>query len=153
VSIGFRAIVGATEDHALTVGVFDRVGRHESANPPGNGLTASIWVDRVRPDRRMSGLAATSVVVVLNVRMVTSVQQEPADDIDVNLMDALDVLFAAYSGNFTLGGLIQSVDLLGRSGVDELRAEAGYFEQAGQVNRALLAFVPCVVNDVWVQSA
>lgn len=150
--IGFAAIVQAAESHALSLGVFDQVNRHEPANAPGQGLTAAIWVDKIRPARSRTGLTATSVVVVLNVRLITSVLREPADDIDINLMDALDALFAAYSGDFTLGGLVEEVDLLGLAGVDEMRADAGYFQQGDQVFRAFLAVVPCVVTDVWDQA-
>lgn len=151
--IGFRDIVVAAETHALELGRFDQVGRHEPAGAPGLGVAAAIWVDKVEPDRRMTGLAATSVVVVLNIRVTLPLTRDPADDVDVILMDAVDDLMAVYSAGFTFGGLVSSVDLLGRSGVERLRAEMGYLDEGSQTFRACVVFVPCVIEDAWVQSA
>jgi hypothetical protein len=152
-TVGFSAIVQAAESHALTLGVFDRVNRHEPANAPNQGLSLAIWFDRLRTFRGTSGLASTSAIISLNERITSTLQQDPADDIDVRMMDALDVLFEAYAGDFSLGGLVESVDLLGRSEIGPLRADGGYLETGDQTFRAYSIVVPIVVNDAWTQTA
>lgn len=150
-SIGFSSIAAALETHALSLGVFDRVGRHEPMNAPGNGITASIWAHSMEPVR-MSGLNATSVCVVFNVRYVTSMDQEPQDDIDVNLMNATDVLCDAYNDDLTLDGLISWIDVFGSQNVERLRLECGYLDQDSQTFRMYQLYVPCVVDAVWTQA-
>lgn len=152
-AIGFRAIIEALESSALTLGVFDRVGRHEPENAPGRGITSSFWAGPGRPFKEHSGLDATSVLQVINQRLVTTMTSQPADDIDVNLMDALDVQVGAYNAGFTLGGLISHIDILGRSRIEMLRWETGYVEQDSQQFRMYQIFIPCVINDVWTQGA
>lgn len=152
-SVGFSAIVQAAESHALTLGVFDRVNRHEPENPPGNGLSLAIWFDRLRAFRGTSGMSTTSVVLSLNERITSTLQQDPPDDIDVHMVDALDVLSEAYSGDFTLGGLVESVDLFGRSEIGPLRGDGGYLEHGDQTFRAISLVVPLIVNDAWTQTA
>ena len=150
-SIGFSAIVAALESHALSLGVFDKVGRHEPMNAPGNGIEASIWVNSMEPVR-MSGLNATSVCVVLNVRYVTPMMHEPQDDIDVNLMDATDVLCDAYNDDLTLDGLISWIDVFGSQGIERLRLEAGYLDVDSVTYRMYQLYVPCIVDAVWTQA-
>lgn len=150
-SIGFTAIVQAAESHALTLGVFENVNRHEPDNAPA-GLSLAIWFAGMRPFRRTSGLSTVSVVVALNERIVTTLQQDPADDIDVRMTDAVDVLAESMIGDFTLGGLVESVDIFGRSDLGPLRVDPGYLEQGDQTFRAYTVFVPIIVNDVWTEA-
>lgn len=151
-TIGFRAIRAELVSHAERLGVFDRVGQHEPANAPGNGLSAWYWLDRVRPDPTVSGLASTSAVVVFNARLATSMTGLDGDEIDPNLVDALDALFASYHLDFSLNSSAMHIDLLGRSKVEILRSEAGYFEQDGQVFRAFMVWIPVVIADAWTQA-
>lgn len=144
-------IVDAAMSHAMASGWFDRVNGHEPKNPPGNGLTAAVWMERVKPVLS-SGLASTSAQVVLNVRLYTSMLQEPQDAIDPTMMKALSALFEAYSGDFTLGGLVREVDLIGAEGTS-LQAEAGYLNQNGLLYRVFTITLPVIVNDVWDQVA
>lgn len=152
-TIGFRQIIAELSSHAQSLGTFDRVGLHEPANAPGNGLQLSFWVDRVRPLPATSGLASTSAVVVIQARMTGPLDAFPADDIDANLMDALDLYLAALNGDFELSGSAMAVDLLGMSKVEQLRAEAGYLEQQGQRYRAYMVWIPVLVVNAWTQTA
>jgi len=144
-------IVNAVVSHAMASGWFERVNGHEPKNAPGNGLTAAVWAARVRPVLS-SGLASSSALVVLNVRLYTSMLQEPQDAIDPTMLQALSSLFEAYSGDFTLGGVAREVDLFGSEGTP-LQAEAGYLNQDGRLFRIFTITLPVVVNDVWDQVA
>jgi hypothetical protein len=151
VSIGLPAILDAVTSHALESGYFDRVNRHEPKNAPGRGISAAVWVDRVGPLPRGSGLASTAALVLLNVRIFTNMLSDPPDDIDPNLVAAADALIGAYSGDFDLGGTIRCVDLLGAySG--GLGAQAGYLDQDGRKFRVLTISLPLVIDDAWAQS-
>lgn len=145
-----KAILDAVVSHALASGHFERVNQHEPKSAPGNGLSAAVWVDRVGPARG-SGLAMTSALLVLNVRLYTSMLSEPQDAIDPNLMAAHDALMTAYSGAFTLGGLVRSVDLLGAAGTP-LSSQAGYLNQDSKLFRVITITLPVIVNDCWEQA-
>lgn len=144
--------LNAIVSHALASGLFERVNQHEPKNAPGNGLTAAIWADRVEPYALASGLAATSVKVTFNVRAYSKMLQEPQDSIDPNIVAAVDTLMNAYSGDFTLGGLVRNVDLLGQAGPG-LFAQAGYIQQDSKMFRVVTISLTVVVNDVWSQAA
>lgn len=149
-SLNLGAILDPVISHALTLGVFDAVNAHEPESAPGCGLTAAVWVDRVAPIPAGSGLAATSALIVLNVRGYTSMLAEPADAIDPRLVDAMSALIGAYSGDFQLDGQVRCVDLLGMSGT-ALLAQAGYLQQDARVYRVMTITLPLIVDNVWEQ--
>jgi len=145
-------IVDAVASHAQATGWFERVIKHEPKVAPGNGLSASIWSDRVEPVPLSSGLAATSARLTLSVRIAMNMLYEPQDDIDPKLLGgAVDALMNAYNGDFTLGGLVRNVDLLGQ-GAQGLFAQAGYLEQDRKLFRVMTINLPLIINDVWSQS-
>lgn len=145
------AILQALESHVAASGWFERVNRHEPKNAPGNGLTAAIWVQALRPVALASGLDATAALLLANIRLYSPMMAEPQDEIDPNLTGATSALVGSISGDFTLGGLIRNVDLLGAHGTP-LSAEAGYLEQDRKLFRVYTITVPLVANDVWSQS-
>jgi len=147
--LGAAGILAAVKSHALATGLFEQVLGHEPKSAPGNGLTAAVWVQSLRPVAS-SGLASTSARLQLSLRVYTNMLQEPQDDIDTRILGAVDVLMAAYSADFTLGGLVRDVDLLGADG-DPLSADAGYLEQDGKLYRVIVISLPLVVNDLYGQ--
>lgn len=150
-TLDIRGILDAVVSHAMASGHFERVNEHEPANAPSHGLTAAVWSDQVQPVRS-SGLASTTVQLVFNVRIYTSIQSEPADAIDPNMLTAVDDLCAAYIGDFTLGGLVRQVDVFGAHG-QPLLVRAGYIQQSGAVFRVMTITLPVIVNDLWEQVA
>lgn len=136
--------------HAMRTGLFERVNQHEPKNAPGLGRTCSITFRSIGPARGQSGLATTTALVVFMVRIQTPMLQEPQDDIDGVLMEAVDVLMQSYSVDFDLEGTIRSVDLLGLSGTP-LAARAGYINHDGKMFRTVDIDLPLIVNDVWDQ--
>ncbi|MEU1445508.1 hypothetical protein [Streptomyces mirabilis] len=151
-ALDITTILNTVQDHALASGYFDTVNGHEPKSAPGTGLSAAVWVEQIGPARGGSGLDSTSIRLALNVRLYTPMVQEPEDAIDPNLMTALDALMAAYSGDYTLGGLVREVDLLGTYG-DPLGARAGYLTTAGAEYRVMTIALPLIVNDLWEQVA
>ncbi len=148
-ALNSSVLVNALASHAAATGRFDVVNGHEPKNAPGGNLSCAIWVQDYKP--ASSGLASTSMRLVFNVRLYTSMLQEPVDMIDPDLLDATDLLLADYIGNFTMGGLLRMVDVRGIDG-NPITAQAGYLTQDGKVYRVMTIFIPLVINDVYTES-
>jgi hypothetical protein len=159
--LDIRGLLAEVESHALRTGRFDRVLRFEPEQPrahdpaldPDYGLTCAIWMERLRPFRAGSGLAVTSLRMDVNVRVYRSMLTDPLDAVDPEMVEAVDVLLAAYSADFTLGGRVRNVDLLGQAGEPPLQAQAGYVQTATEMWRAYTIDLPLILSDVWPQSA
>src|SRR6266704_3470042 len=93
-ALNSSVLVNALASHAAATGRFDVVNGHEPKNAPGGNLSCAIWVQDYKP--ASSGLASTSMRLVFNVRLYTSMLQEPVDMIDPDLLDATDLLLADY---------------------------------------------------------
>lgn len=151
-SLNSAGLFAALSSHAQKLGVFDRVNEHESMNAPGSGLTCAFWFVRVGPFPPGSGLAATTGLVVFTAR-IYSPNTQPQDSADPAVMHAADLLLAAYSGDFDLGGLVRDVDLLGASGTP-LSAQAGWLQiDASTTYRTVDITIPLIINDLWSQAA
>jgi hypothetical protein len=149
-AIDVDAIVDAVASHAAATGHYESVNWHQPRVMPQSGMKAAVWLERITPVRS-SGLAQTSVLVVLTLRQYQAMQLSPFDMIDPNMVKAASALMAAYSGDFTLGGTIRNVDLLGANG-QSLEGQSGYLEVDGAVNRIFDITIPLVVNDTFEQS-
>jgi len=150
-ALGAIPILAAVESHALALGHFDRVNRHEPKSAPGNGVSAAIWVQNLRPVAAGSGLQSTSARLEVSIRVYVNMLADPQDEIDTRILAATDALMAAYSGDFELGGLIRNVDLLGAHG-DPLQADAGYLEQDNRLYRVVVITLPLLINDLYAQA-
>jgi hypothetical protein len=154
-ALDIDSILDRVISHAMASGYFDLVNGHEPKNAPSaasTGLVAAVWVETVRPALGSSGLAASSAVVVLSVRIYTSMLQEPQDGIDPAVVKAVDALYSAYAGDFELGGHARMVDLRGAEG-QPLQAKAGYLNQDNKLYRVMTITLPVVVNDAWDEAA
>lgn len=151
-TINSKDLVDRIASHAMALGLFDRVNQHEPKSKPGRGLTCAVWIDRIEPARGRSGLTATDARVVFNVRVYTSMLQQPQDAIDPNVMDAMDQLFAAYTGDFELGDSSRFIDVLGMTQGHPLFCQSGYINIDNMVFRVLTATVPVIVTAAWEQT-
>lgn len=141
-------VTNAVATHAAESGHFDMVNRFEPKSAPGNGLNCSVWVQNIKP--ASSGLNMTSVRFECSVRLYSPMLEEPQDQIDPDLSAAAWDLMTAYSGDFTLGGLVESVDLLGKDG-EPLSAEAGYVQIERPLFRIITITLPVKINDAFDQ--
>jgi hypothetical protein len=149
VALDLVAIRAAVESHALATGHLERSAGHEPENGPGQGVTAAVWVDEVLPVKRRGGLASTSALVTLSIRLQTPVG---GDEVDPQLLAAADALMRAYSGDFDLDGTVTAVDLLGMAGGDGMRGKAGYLPQDDQLYRVFVITLPLLVDDLFAQA-
>lgn len=152
-----QALIDALTTHAMTTGYFRHVNQHEPRSELLGDLNAAIWVQTIAPTQR-SGLNITSASVIMNLRIYSNINKAQnnrmADQIDPEIMSAVDALMAAYAGDFTLGGLVRNVDLIGGDAAGQgLRAEAGYLQVGDTLFRVMTITIPMVVNDAWNQVA
>jgi hypothetical protein len=153
-SISIDSILDGIISHALASGWFERVNVRtgEPKNAPGSGLTVAVWSQNIDPVPRLSGLNSTTARVELTERIYSNMLQEPPDMIDPNVIKATDVLMTAYSGDFTLGGTVMEVDLLGAYGTP-LRGQSGYVTIGSTMYRCMDITLPLIVSDLWTQAA
>ncbi len=145
-----NALMSACESIALKTGKFRTVNTHEPKAAPGSGLRCAIWVQSIEPIAAASGLASTSGYLVLFARIYGNMLQKPEDEIDPRMTSAAAALVGGFSGDFTLGGTVRNIDLLGEYG-QRLAAQAGYVTIGGSMYRQMTVTVPAIVNDMWDQ--
>jgi hypothetical protein len=147
------AVIQSAIDHLLATGLFESVQGHEAVSSPGNGLTADVWFDAIKPVPAQSGLAESSAVLTLWARMYLNADALPIDNIEQTMASATDTMMIAYSGGFTFGGLVEAVDLLGGLTGIVLSAQGGYVDIGGVRYRCVTITIPCLIADVWPQAA
>lgn len=142
-------IVTALADQLMASGLFTTV---NSAEPPTDtgGLTAACWPEAVTPHARASGLASTTGVIRMKVRIYLPATAAEPDHVERAALDAADEVIGMLSGAFTLGGLVESVDLLGRSGA-QLAMTTAWLGTGGALRRIVDITVPLIVSDLWEQ--
>lgn len=146
-----NSLIDRVASMAGALGVFRSVNTHEPKSAPGTGLRLAIWAQSIEPVGLASGLASTSGYVVVNARAYGNMLAKPEDEIDPRIMTAMTTLMGAYSADFTLGGTVRNIDLLGAYG-QKLTAQAGYLTMDSHLYRIMTLTIPCVVNDMWVQT-
>jgi len=149
--VNITGLLDALASHAQATGLIEVTTTHEPKNAPGQGITAALWVQRIAPVPAGSGLAETTGVVTFTLRFYSNMLQEPLDAIDPAIVQAVDAMMTAYTGDFTLGGSIRNIDLLGATG-EALSARAGYLNVGGKYFRIMDVTIPCIVNDLWSQA-
>jgi hypothetical protein len=144
------SLVARLESIAMATNVFRTVNFHEPKSAPGTGLRLAIWVQTIEPIALASGQASTSGYVVSTARAYGNMLAKPEDEIDPRILTAMTTLIGAYTADFTLGGTVRNIDLLGAYG-QKLGAQAGYVAIDQHLYRQMTLTVPCVINDMWSQ--
>lgn len=145
-----RDVLDPILSHAKASGRFDNVDGHEPKSAPRHGLTAAAWIQSIDPVRA-SGLISTTVRIVVEVRLYSSMLQKPEDRIDPTMTDAVLDLGRRVVGDYTLGGVAKDIDVRGTHGVP-MSTQAGYIEQDGKLLRVYTLRIPVIVNDVWEEA-
>ena len=146
------ALFDSVRTHCLNLALFGGVTTHEAKSKPIGDMSAEIWGMDVRPMAQVSGMAETAGAVTFHVRIRTPMLQKPEDDTDKRLISASLTLMGEYSGNFTLGGTVMAVDLLGMGG-ESLGVQLGYLEQDGTLFRVSTVTLPIIIDNIATQGA
>ncbi len=150
-AFGAQTLFNKIESHAKASGLFDSVNTHEPKSAPGGKLHCAIYVSTLRPMPLGSGLASTTGVVTIMARIYLPMIREPQDKIDPTIVAAADTLMSKYSGDFSLGGNVKNIDLLGQTG-ESLEARGGYITIDKTTFRTMDITIPIIVNDVYTQA-
>lgn len=151
--VGMRAIRNALVSHAKRLGGIDTATGAEPEEGPTQGqVHYAVWYDRISPAPGASGLDATAVRLAYVGRLYVALGARRLEDAELRIGEAVDRLLAAYSGDFTLGGLVRNVDLQGAHGAP-LEVAFGY-QRIGDAQFRVATFtLPLIVNNVWEQVA
>lgn len=149
---GVQTIYANMVNEALLTGLFKSVNTHEPKTPPTVPLHCAIFVGYIGPVPGESGLDYTTGLLRFNARVYKSFIEKPEDGIDPAITWACLKLMDMFSNDFTLGGNVKEIDLLGHSG-SRLEATAGYITIADKIFRSMTVNVPVIVNDLWTQAA
>lgn len=147
-----RKIQRAVLSHAEASGHFDRVGEHTPKNAPGHGITAAITLRRIVPVPSRSGMNTTTIRADWRLELYKPMEDQPGL-IDPSLAAATIEVFLRLSADFTLGGLVDEIPLLGANGASGLTAEQRYVQfPNGSHYRLVEIAVPTVHDDVLTQA-
>lgn len=152
-TLDIPGLLTAVCDAAQKTGHISTVDPHEPREAPNSDLHAGFWWLSTRPaGGRVSGIAGAATVVTLMGRLYVPAGDGtnlPYDDVDLKLMVAIDRLFAAWIGDFTLGGRVRNVDVFGEVSPG-LGADGGYVAFGGgngKKFRVATITLPLIVND------
>jgi hypothetical protein len=152
--VAVNAVLDKIVSYALASGRFDAVNQHEPKNAPGNQVTFALWIQRIRPVPRGSGLSATSGILLLTGRVYQNFRSQPFDAIDPSVTAATLDLMGKLTADFGLQGVpsVRNIDLLGQYGI-AMDAQAGYVEIDKSIYRVVTIQIPVIINDMFVQVA
>ena len=122
----------------------------EPKSAPMSDFHFAVTMMNATPAR--SGLISTSFRIELACRIYVSMLREPQASIDPEITAAAWDLMSMYSSGFTLGGLVEQVDLLGESG-EPLDLKFGYIGIDKRLYRIAEITLPVIANDVFTQGA
>lgn len=144
------ALMDATASELGALGAFERIPLHEPKTEVTDGLSAAIWHSEIDPIPELSSLNTTAMRVELVVRLFQNMLHEPQDEIDPEMTRVVNLIFNAFHGGFTLGGLVTQVDLIGTYG-QPLRSRSGYIQHSGKLQRSISVYVPCIIANAYSQ--
>lgn len=151
-SLSVNPIMDAIVSHALTLGPFESVNKHEPKGFVSHGYAAALWVQSIMPLKGEGGLNTTTVRAEFTFRIYGNMLQEPADEIDPEISDAAELVMSTLTNDFELGASVRQIDLLGAYGTP-LSSRAGYIVLSGKLYRVMDVTIPVIVDNVWEQVA
>jgi hypothetical protein len=143
-------VLDALASHAQTLGFFEQVLTHEPKSAP-TSTTYVVFLDQVVPFKERSGLSSVSAVVMFMGRIYLDFIQQPEDNIDRDMLMALDALMVQYIGDLDLGDSEVELDVLGQY-TTGLISKAGYIKHDNTLYRVIDISLPVIVNDVWTEA-
>lgn len=149
--INTKDVTDRLVSHIMTTKRFSRVNTSENRSVT-NGLTAEVWFQRLSPVGEQSGLASVTVRLEYTIRIRTQLPRGNSDQIDPEILAAVDDLLNRYSTHFTLGGVVKEVDIFGANG-EGLESNSGYVKIDDVDFRVVDITLPVIINDVWEEVA
>jgi len=155
---GYGQILQGLADHAASLGVFDQVTTYEPTSAPltagSGGLGIAFYATGTW--QLTGGLNIDGIVRITGARVYRSAvaaagaSSQPADGV---ISDAIDALYGAYCGDFTLGGLVTSIDLRGIHGVQADTTWGWALLPDDTTWRTATLTLPVICEDLWTEVA
>jgi hypothetical protein len=144
-----KALFSQVTSHAQSLGVFPGgVNGHAPESPPGPAAAYSTWLSDIKPVPQASGQDGITGRVEFTGHIFIRSRSRPLDEVDPEAMLLAVDLIAAYSGDFTLGGSVMEVDLLGAYGAP-VGAQAAWADFQGTPFRVMETTLPLIVDNLW----
>lgn len=149
--INTKDVTDRLVSHVMSTKRFNRVNTSENREVT-KGLTAEVWFQRLSPIGEQSGLATVTVRLEYTVRIRSALPRGNSDQIDPQVLAAVDDLMNRYCNNFTLKGVVKEVDIFGANG-EGLESNSGYIKIDDVDYRVVDITLPLIINDVWEEVA
>lgn len=143
-------ILDALYSHAARSGLFKQVLKHEPKSAP-RSTTYSVFLDQIVPFRERSGLDSVSALELFIGRIYLDFLQQPEDNIDRDMLMAVDALMTNYIGDLDFGDADVELDVLGQY-TNGVLSKAGYIKHDNTMFRVIDISLPVIVNDVWTET-
>lgn len=151
-ALDLGALTFALQTHAAASGLYEATSGHAVIAPHGPGLAWWCMVDSITPYAAGSSLNTVSAVVVYKIMTtLNSTTAEPQDLVDPAVANGADALMRLYMANFTLGGLVRNVDIMGAAGT-KCAMQAGWMTLDTARYRAMIITLPLIVSDLWAEA-
>lgn len=147
-----NTLIANIKSGAQNLGLFQQVLQHEPKSAPQHAQTLAFWVVDIKPSKVYSDLTATAGVVTFHNRIYVNALSKPEDQVEGNLLTAVSTLIGEYSSEFSFGGTVINVDLLGAEGTP-LSMTTGYVTIDSKIFRMANIVTPVIIDHLWTQGA
>lgn len=147
-----NTLISNISSGAKQLGIFQQVLTHDPKSAPQHDMTLAIRVESIKPSTKFSGLNGTAGIVTFGHRIYVNFLSKPEDQIDGKLLNAVSVLINEYSNEFSFGGTVIAVDLLGADspGLSSNLAYIPDFDH--KAFRIATLTVPVIIDNLWTQT-
>lgn len=148
-----NTLIGNISSGAKKFPTFQQVLTHEPKNKPQKDVTLAFWLTDLKPSVKFSDMEGTAGVVTFNHRIYVNFPLgKPEDSTEAKLLNAASLLMNEYSNEFSFGGTVIAVDLLGMDS-SGLSMRTGYVSIDNTVFRMADVTVPIIIDNLWTQGA
>lgn len=132
-------------------GGFEVVRIGEFKSPPPKATTLAMWVNDLGADDSGGGLAVTGASMAMTARIYHPAMTNPESVAEIKVTVGAAAYLGQLNGSLTLGGLCQTVDMLGIDG-SEARWKYGYLTIDSTMYRVADLSFTIIFNDAWTQA-
>lgn len=143
-SFNIRGTLEQVQGYLQASGYFAHTQVGELKTPPGPGLAASVFMERVAVTQLT--LTGTIESHVVTIRLYRSSLAEPQEEIELDLAEAVSKVASDLLGDFDLGATVRNIDAGGQHG-QGLHADWGYADVGGTTYRTTDISLPLIVDD------
>jgi hypothetical protein len=150
-SVDVEGTITRLVNHAKMLGAFEVARATEFKSAPPNALCFALWVQRLGSSPVGSGLSSTNAALQVTARIYFPMTHKPEAEIEGKVFGAAGGYLGRINGDYTLGGTVRNVDILGEVG-DVLAWQGGYLAIDNKVSRIADLNMNVIFNNSWEQA-